>query len=143
MPGKHAALLPPFCPVNPKLHVQDVGNTDAVGELEFPEQLEHGKEPLIILNVPAAQATHVDPSAPVYPALQMQSTSFPLPASEFDAGSGQDKHVEITAAAATVEYVPPTHCTHVVGVGPRPILYVPAMHCVQVPPFEPVDPALH
>jgi len=123
--------------------VQDVCSTDAVGEFEFPEQFEHGKEPLSILNFPAVQATHEAPLTPVYPALQMQSTSFPLPASEFDAGSGQDRHVEIAVAAATVEYVPPKHCTHAVGVGPRPCLYVPATHCVHTPPFTPVDLALH
>jgi hypothetical protein len=40
----------------------------------------HAADPLASLYVPAAQGTHVPPSAPVYPASQVQSVCDPPPA---------------------------------------------------------------
>jgi hypothetical protein len=48
-------------------------------------------------------------------------------------------HVVHALAPATVEYVPATQDMHAVPVAP---LYVPARHCVHVPPFDPEKPTL-
>jgi len=92
--AKHSEHVPPSCPVNPKLHVQDDAKTAAVGELENGEQSVHAKEPFDTLYLPVAHAMHEVPFAPVYPALQMQSISRLLPGSECDCGRGHSAQVD-------------------------------------------------
>ena len=48
------------------------------------EHSEHVENPLTSLYVPAIHAVHAKPSGPVYPLLQVQLVSSPLPAPEYE-----------------------------------------------------------
>ena len=96
-------------------------------------------EPFRCLNDPAKQALHSKPSGPVYPLLQVQLVSSPLPAPE-NACAGQSLHVDSEIWAVSAEYVPLEHRVH--GAEPFTSLYVPAMHAAHCIPSGPVYPLL-
>ena len=89
------------------------------------------------LYVPATHSLQSLPFGPVEPALQMQSTRASLASNELEF-EGQAAHA-LVVAPTTVEYFADKQLTQVVS--PRSILYVPAIHFIQVPPFGPLDPA--
>ena len=73
----------------------------------------------------------------MYPLLQVQLVSSPLPAPEY-VFVGQDLHVCFENCLVVLEYLP---CVHSVqGADPFEALYVPAMHALQVSPSGPVYP---
>ena len=82
--------------------------------------VQHGSDPSVILNLPAAHGAHTPPSGPVKPALHLQDKDEILPGGDVELG-GQNKHV--TAP----------------GIG----WYIVAGHIVHGPPFGPENPALH
>ena len=95
--------------------------------------------PRALLYVPAAHITHVPPSGPYDPALQIQSVFSPLPAGESDR-TGHAWHV-LSVAPDSVEYSPGLQLVH--GVVPASILYVPGTQTSHLPPSGPLVPALH
>jgi len=157
-PATHSTHTPPLGPVAPWLQMQLAGVPLPIGDCEFAP---HGEQvfdvastiveywlatqsvqvaaPLSILYFPATQPLHVCPLGPVNPALHEQSftASLATGASEFD---GQFWHVSIMAAV-DVENLPLTQSVH--GSVPLAVLYFPATQPVHVPPFGPVNPALH
>jgi len=108
------------------------------GESEFAGQASQTADPASALNVPAAHCEHVPPAGPVHPALQVQSNSSSLASgeSEFVGQASHPSDVE----PATVEYLPATQLLH--AACPGAFLYVPAVHCMHIPPAGPVHPAL-
>ena len=64
----------------PALHRQAASEVEAAGDWEFSLQEVHAAEPGDTLKVLASHALHAPPSAPVYPALQIQSVLASLPA---------------------------------------------------------------
>jgi hypothetical protein len=82
-------------------------------------------------------ATHCIPPGPVYPLLQVQLVSSPLPAPEY-VFVGQALHAWFENCPVVLEYFP---CVHSVqGAEPFAALYVPELHASQVPPSGPVYP---
>jgi hypothetical protein len=87
----------------------------------------HGAEPFSALYVPARHHTHVSPSGPHAPALQVQSVrrvdlggefefmgqtlQVGLPSSDH-LPSEHDWHVSTSVAPSAVEYSPPAHLEH-------------------------------
>jgi hypothetical protein len=168
-PARQAAQAepsaPPLTPVYPALHVHAVITVLPTGELanvfvgqsvhvelaEAPNDADHvpsrqfvqAARPDAILYFPAPQFTHVPPFGPVDPALQVQLVEAALPGGD-DASKGvvHEMHVDSATANAptAVEYLPAPQSRHVAG--PVAILYLPATHAVQVPPFGPENPAL-
>ncbi len=59
-------------------------------------------DPVVCLYCPAAHASHSVPFLPVYPALQTQSTSIPLPVPELDP-SGHDAQALADNCAVPLE----------------------------------------
>ena len=96
-------------------------------------------EPFRCLNDPAKQALHSKPSGPVYPLLQVQLVSSPLPAPE-NVCTGQSLHVDSELSPMSVEYLPSEHSEH--GAEPFTSLYAPAMHAAHAAPSGPVYPLL-
>jgi hypothetical protein len=102
VPAMHAAHCIPSEPVYPLLQVQLINIELPSGERVYaghwlhvdssisPVSVEylplahrvHGTEPFTSLYVPAIHAEHVTPSGPVYPLLQVQLVSSPLPLGE-------------------------------------------------------------
>ena len=80
----------------------------------------HAAEPASALNVPAAQTTHVCPSAPVAPAAHRQSVGSAAPREEFEC-AGQAWQAALPAAAQ----VPGAHAAQLVA---SPAANVPAAH---------------
>jgi hypothetical protein len=90
-PVAQAVHVPEFMSMKPTLHVQEVTTELGLGELEFAghathvvaivaptvveylpaAQLVHAALPMSILNLPATQAVHTPPSAPVKPTSQI------------------------------------------------------------------------
>ena len=71
--------------------------------------------------------------------LSVQSLKSLLPGGEFEF-CGQSKQVLESVAPEVVEYVPLGQSVQ--DASPVDPLYVPATHCVQVPPSGPEEPAL-
>ena len=112
----------------------------AVAVLYLPrEHSVQDAEPFTSLKPPASHASHSSPSGPVYPLLQLQLVSTPLPAPE-NACAGQSLHVDSEIWAVSAEYVPLEHRVH--GAEPFTSLYVPAMHAAHCIPSGPVYPLL-
>ena len=149
----------PSGPVHPALHVQSIrlllaaaapefaGHAKhtldevppGVVEYVFCKQFVHTKLALAGVYVPATHCGHVPPLVPEKPALQEQSVSSLLAsaASEF---AGHAKHTLDAVPPAVVEYV---FCKQFVQTTfPFSAVYVPAIHCVHVPPLVPENPAL-
>ena len=82
---------------------------------------------------------HDPPLDPDEPALQVQTVKAELPAGESEY-VGQVEHVASDVAPIAAEYLPNPQSRH--GAAPMPALYFPATHFVQVPPSDPVHPAL-
>lgn len=68
----------------------------------------HGEDPFAGLYLPAAHSKHSFPPTPVYPELQMQSSSSLLPAKELVFG-GHARHSDKYSAAMVSEYFPAGH----------------------------------
>ena len=115
-------------------------------------QATHSVDPAWLLYLPTAHRTQVPPLGPDEPALHVQLSAESLPDGEF-AWVGQLEHVD----DELVEYLPATHVVHVDAelaadlpseqaihsAAPVWLLYLPAIHCTQVPPLGPDEPALH
>ena len=102
-PAMHAAHCIPSGPVYPLLQVQlinielpsaecvyaghwlHVDSSISPVPVEYvpSEHSEHGADPFTSLYVPAIHAAHATPSGPVYPLLQVQLVSSPLPSGEY------------------------------------------------------------
>ena len=80
----------------------------------------HAESPDAVFELPGGHAVQVDPSLPVYPALQVQA---------------------VTSTEPTPERESSGHGVQVAGPGVS--LYVSAPHCRQGLPFRPVHPAKH
>ena len=147
LPASHAEQDPPSNPVNPGSHRQLVGRLLPMEDTEFDEQLTqvedavapgvvenlpaiqsvHATVPLSALYFPARHNTHVSPSGPSAPALQVQSVGLcelggefefvgqtlqvALPASDH-VPSEHGWHVSTSMAPSAVEYSPPAHLEH-------------------------------
>ena len=99
----------------------------------------HALGPTTVLYVPCTHPRHTCPLAPVYPALQRQSTASSLPTGDWE-NEGQLVHVDVTCAMV-VEYSCTLQFVHVPT--PTPVLYVPAIHATHASPFvDPEYPAL-
>ena len=83
---------------------------------------------------------HEPPLDPDAPALQTQAVKAELPAGESEY-AGQVEHVASDVAPIAAEYFPDPQSRH--EAAPEPALYLPATHCVQVSPSDPVEPASH
>ncbi len=106
----------------------------------FPvSQLVHAALPLCTLYVPATQAEHSAPFAPVNPALQEHAAAAVLETGAFEL-TGQAKHVDKTLAPTAAEYVPAPQSVH--ASLPVVVLYLPATHSEHATPLAPVNPAL-
>jgi hypothetical protein len=103
-------------------------------------QSTHPALPVTILYLPVTHAEHVPPFAPVKPALHKQAASAVLETGAFVFES-QAKHVDKALAPTVAEYVAAPQSVH--ASLPALVLYFPATHVVHVPPFAPVNPALH
>jgi hypothetical protein len=160
LPATQAVHVPPFGPVNPRLHTHCDSTllpvcsvTALVGQLEHvlsvfavaveyvcDGQSEHAADPWTVLNFPGGHATHGPPLDPVNPGLHTQSffSSLPGGAIEF---SGHCSHMSLVAPTK-VEYQSAGQIEH--AAGPVATLNVPATHKVHaVVPPPPVLPALH
>jgi hypothetical protein len=146
-----------FAYVNPALQVQSNAVVLELGAFEFEGQVEHVDEalaptaaeyvpvpqsvhaalPLLVLYLPATHVEQTPPFGPEDPTLQVQVV---LDAAEFEF-TGQTTHAEEAVAPTVTENVPPEQSEQ----APDPLksLYLPATHAVHVPPFAPVNPALH
>ncbi len=166
-PDLHASQAepsaPPLTPVYPALHLHWVITVLPTGEeaKDFVRQSVHVKAveaptnpenvparqsvhvagPVSVLYLPAAHWRHVPPLGPDDPMLHVQLVEAGLPAGD-DASEDvvQAVHVDSANAPLAVEYLPAPQSVHVAG--PVPILYLPATHAVQVPPFGPENPTL-
>lgn len=103
------------------------------------EQSEHTAEPLTVLYLPATQAVHVPPFAPVYPILQAHAALAELELGAL-ALAGQATQVEDALAPAVPEYVASPQSVH--ASLPVVALYLPATHTEHTPPFGPEYPTL-
>ena len=79
------------------------------------------------------------PSAPDDPVLQVQSVDSLLASGAVEF-VGHAEHADAVFAPAVVEYLPNSQSVH--AAAPVCSLYVPATHCVHVPPSAPDDPVL-
>jgi hypothetical protein len=164
-PGEQGEQTPPSDPVYPVLHVH-VLETFAPTAPEYElaghatqapaavaptvvryvpaEQSEHPFEPLTALYFPATQAVHVPLIASfvfayVNPALQVQAKAAELELGAFEF-EGQVEQVDEALAPTSAEYVAVPQSVH--ATLPGLVLYFPATHVEQTPPFGPEDPAL-
>ncbi len=111
-------------------HVTQVAAAVAPVEAEYvptPQDV-HPALPLAILYVPAAHGEHGPPSAPVYPALQVQSATASLALGELEL-PGHVTQVDAAVAPVEAEYVPAPQLLQ--ASGPSVFLKVPAMHSAQ------------
>jgi hypothetical protein len=158
-PVTHAEQTPPFGPVNPALHVQALITVLELGELELEGQAKHTDDvvaptvpeyvpapqsvhatlPIPVLYLPATHPEQTPPSGPVNPALQVQAPLVELELGEVEL-EGQARHTDDVVAPTVPEYVPTPQSVH--ATLPPIVLYFPATHAAQVPPFGPVNPAL-
>jgi hypothetical protein len=120
-------------------HVDKALAPTTVENVAVPQSV-HAALPVTILYLPATHAEHVPPFAPVYPALHEQAATVVLETGAF-AFAGHDEHVDKALAPTTSENVAVPQSVH--AALPVTILYLPATHAVHVPPFAPVNPALH
>ena len=160
LPATHPEHVPPFAPVYPVLQEQAPTAELELGALEFEgqpkhvddvlapavteyvpeEQSEQAAEPLTALYLPATQAVHGPPFAPVYPTLQAHAATSELELGAF-ALAGQATQVEDALAPTVTEYVVIPQPVH--AALPLLVLYLPATHPEHTPPSGPVNPALH
>ena len=103
------------------------------------EQSEHTAEPLTVLYLPATQAVHVPPFAPVYPILQAHAAPAELELGAF-VFAGQATQVEDALAPAVPEYVASPQSVQ--AALPVIALYFPAAHAEQAPASGPEYPTL-
>ena len=80
---------------------------------------------------------HDPPLDPDEPALQVHTAKAELPAGESEY-VGQVEHVASDVAPIAAEYLPDPQLRH--EAAPVTALYLPATHCVHVPPSGPVEP---
>ena len=99
----------------------------------------HATLPLLVLYLPVIHPVQTPPSGPENPALQVQATRTELELGEFEF-VGQPKHTDAALALAVVEYVATPQSVQ--RAFPLTVLYLPATHPVQTPPFGPENPAL-
>jgi hypothetical protein len=147
LPATHAEQDPPSNPVNPELQRQLVERILPMEDTEFDEQLTqvedavapvvaenlpaiqsvHATVPFAVLYFPARHNSHVSPSGPVAPALQVQCVrrvdlegefefvgqrlQVGLPSSDH-VPSEHGWHVSTSVAPSAVEYNPPAHMEH-------------------------------
>ena len=95
--------------------------------------------PVAILYVPATHDEQTPPSGPLYPALQVQSTTASLELGDLEL-PGHVTQVAAAVAPVEAEYVPTPQLLQVAL--PLAILYVPTPHGEHTPPSGPVYPAL-
>lgn len=110
----------------------------------FPDPYVHGSinQRVSFLYLPAVHAgdVHGPPSGPDEPTLHVHKVKAELPAGELEY-VGQVEQVASNVAPVTAEYRPDGQLRH--KAVPVPTLYLPATHCVQVPPPSgPEEPAL-
>ena len=101
----------------------------------------HAALPVASLYVPALHPVQGPPSPPVYPNEQMHAVTATLPVTEIFEPDG---HVKQSAVPAVAVYLPTGHEAHAAE-EPLAVLYVPAVHAVQLPPLaaSPLNPAEH
>lgn len=127
VPTRHASQDPPLEPVYPALHKHAVCTLLADGDCEFGGQLPHvwaeiapvvleylpvehslhNCDPLCGLYVPGIHKTHVSPSSPVDPALQVQLCMYVADTGELEPG-GQSSQ----AGVMSFDHVPDGHGSH-------------------------------
>jgi hypothetical protein len=131
VPAAHAAHGPPSGPLQPAWHTQLVRAALPAAEVIIiiapAAHALHAAEPEAFLNVPAAQSTHVCPSAPVAPGLHRQAACSAEPCDEFElAGQGWQNALpgpaqvpgahalqdSLPVAMLISEYEPPGHPEH-------------------------------
>ena len=150
--------MSPSGPENPASQEHAVTAALPAGEMELSGQAKHTSFPFVALYVPVAHSAHV-PWSNQKPALQVHDNDDPLPAgeSEFPAHCW---HVLSPVAANVVEYLPDPQLSHVDSAvaptlaenlptpqslqteDPPAAVYLPASHCVHVPPSGPENPTL-
>ena len=79
LPAPHCEHAPPFSPVYPGIHSQEISS--AFGLVEHDSQL---PDPMLVLYVPAPHCEHVSPFSPVYPALHLHAVFAMLPATDIE-----------------------------------------------------------
>jgi hypothetical protein len=145
LPAPHGVHVIPSGPVYPALQVHFVCRGLPTAEnvllghaMQFvafadeyvstPQDVQ-ATEPVVFLYVPALQPTHSTPSAPVYPAMQVQDVSRGLLAADKVLFGHA---VQDSVALRADEYVSTSQGVHV----PTPVvfLYVPALQGVQTTP---------
>jgi hypothetical protein len=104
---------------------QFVIDTEPTAEEDPDGHAEHALVPVRFEYVPAGHAAHV---------LELLA-----PATLENAPAGHGTQTPEEFAAVTSEYAPAGQETH--ALDPVTVLYLPAAHAVQVPPFAPVYPA--
>jgi hypothetical protein len=96
--------------------------------------------PVTFLYLPGTHSEHGPPFAPVAPALQVHAVTTELDTAEFELSVHATQTSD--AFAPTIpEYVPAPQLVQ--AAVPFTTLYFPVAHNEHVPPFGPVDPALH
>ena len=112
--GAHGAHGPPSLPKYPGRQRHIVSSALPTTDSEFCVHTSHATEPGASLNVPATHSTQAVPSAPVAPALHLQSVSSADAGAEFEFG-GHAWHVGLPLA----DHVPRTHGRQVSASGAR------------------------
>lgn len=105
----------------------------------------HATLPFCVLNLPATQPVQVEPSVPVYPALQEHCVPAVLPSAE-SAKFGQDEHAVELVEPVALTYLAAAHNVQLLV--PGAALNLPASHAKQETPVAPglfagQYPALH
>ena len=124
-PALHVQLLrtpldaPEFAFAGHAIHTDDALAPTAVEYVAAPQSV-HTALPVPALYLPATHAEHAPPSAPVYPALQVQAVPAEPPAGEF-APAGQLVQTVALLAPVTPEYVPARQLVQLLG--PATVLY--------------------
>lgn len=109
------------------LHLQSLFSSLPATDCEDSGHSAHAADPVTSLYLPATQEVHVCPSAPVAPAVHLQSVMFADLGLECDSAghnsqlglpggdhlpAGQSWHTSLPVAATEAEYSPPAHREH-------------------------------
>jgi len=162
LPVAHCEHEAPFCPVNPALHSQDVLYTLPLAEFEFFGQGAHSAFPDEVLKVPVAHGVQSLPLIPACPASHLQGTTDVLKTSKTawlgHCKQGEEPIMVLYSVAShrmqlspsapeypalQLQVVPESATTELEGqLTQRPglelFLYMPGLHFVHRPPFNPI-----
>ncbi len=124
-------------------HVMQVDDVLAPSASEYVwrPQFVHAALPGVVLYLPAAHEVH-EPYGPVVPAIhkKIQAATDELEIGEYES-TGHVMQVDDVLAPSASEYVSTPQPVH--ASLPLLVLYLPATHAAQTPPFAPVYPMLH